>query len=413
MKKDDVLFLCQYFYPEYISSAKLPFDIAEAFAEHGYTVGALCGYPKEYSHEHHCPSKETVNNVKIKRIHYSHFKRRNFIGRALNIFSFTFFSLMHVGTLKKYRCVCVISDPPVLPIVTVFAKKLFRTKIVFISYDVFPEISEVMGTTKKHGPFHKIMSKINLLLHKNVSHVVVLTEEMKQFLLNNRCDSHLTKISVIPNWATDVFTKKLEPASYKRFGYKNNQFIVSYFGNMGVCQDMDTLLAAAKTLKNDTDIKIMLAGHGTKIHQIKKAIKENHLYNVQLMDFLDGDDYDRALSISSCCIVSLEKGLKGTCAPSKYYSYLQAGCPVISVGEKDSYLALEVQKQHIGFAVEAGDHEGLVKYIRHMNRHRDSTRQRAKNARKLYLKKYDKPIGLQKYCRVLDSVLQTPAASAE
>ena len=27
-KKKDILFLCQYFYPEYVSSATLPFDTA-------------------------------------------------------------------------------------------------------------------------------------------------------------------------------------------------------------------------------------------------------------------------------------------------------------------------------------------------------------------------------------------------
>ena len=31
--KKDILFLCQFFYPEYISSAKLPFDLANALVE--------------------------------------------------------------------------------------------------------------------------------------------------------------------------------------------------------------------------------------------------------------------------------------------------------------------------------------------------------------------------------------------
>lgn len=55
MIKDDVLMLCQFFYPEHISSATLPFDTACALARAGLKVGALCGYPKEYTDRKTCP----------------------------------------------------------------------------------------------------------------------------------------------------------------------------------------------------------------------------------------------------------------------------------------------------------------------------------------------------------------------
>ena len=47
--KKDILFLCQFFYPEYISSAVLPFDTAKALHQAGFSVEVLCGYPREYS----------------------------------------------------------------------------------------------------------------------------------------------------------------------------------------------------------------------------------------------------------------------------------------------------------------------------------------------------------------------------
>ena len=47
-EKKDIVFLCQFFHPEYISSAQLPFDTAKALAAAGYRVDAVCGYPREY-----------------------------------------------------------------------------------------------------------------------------------------------------------------------------------------------------------------------------------------------------------------------------------------------------------------------------------------------------------------------------
>ena len=53
--KKDILFLCQYFYPEHNSSATLPFDTAKYLAAAGFSVDALVGYPKEYSTDEKVP----------------------------------------------------------------------------------------------------------------------------------------------------------------------------------------------------------------------------------------------------------------------------------------------------------------------------------------------------------------------
>ena len=63
--KKDVLFLCQFFYPEYVSSATLPYDTAVALKNAGLSVDALCGYPKEYAREADLPTKETVEGIGI------------------------------------------------------------------------------------------------------------------------------------------------------------------------------------------------------------------------------------------------------------------------------------------------------------------------------------------------------------
>ena len=58
--KKDVLFLCQFFHPEYISSAQLPFDTAKALQKSGLTVDVLCGYPREYYSGPPVPDEEVT-----------------------------------------------------------------------------------------------------------------------------------------------------------------------------------------------------------------------------------------------------------------------------------------------------------------------------------------------------------------
>ena len=78
---------------------------------------------------------------------------------------------------------------------------------------------------------------------------------------------------------------------------------------------METLLGAMRQLKDNPDIQFLFVGHGNKKAHVEEAAKETG--NAKVFDFLTGEDFEHALSISSCCVVSLEKGLKGRCAPSK------------------------------------------------------------------------------------------------
>ena len=75
-----------------------------------------------------------------------------------------------------------------------------------------------------------------------------------------------------------------------------------------------------------TALRFLFIGHGNKKQAIAERFEKQRLKNVQMHDFLTGEAFEQAVAISSCCVVSLEKGLKGMCAPSKYYSYLQGRC---------------------------------------------------------------------------------------
>ena len=114
-QKKDILFLCQFFHPEYISSAQLPFDTAKVLAQAGFSVEVLCGEPKEYYHGPKVPKTETVEGITIHRLHYLQPDRSKPWGRVVNYFSFTLSVFFHLGSLRNYRCALFYSNPPVLP----------------------------------------------------------------------------------------------------------------------------------------------------------------------------------------------------------------------------------------------------------------------------------------------------------
>jgi len=403
--KRDILFLCQFTYPEYVSSAVLPFDTAKYLAANGFTVGVLSGYPKEYSREKSAPVRETVEGVDIRRIRYIQMARGKRLGRLINYFSFTISALFHLPLIRKYKSIIVYSNPPVLPVIAILSNILFGTRIIFVAYDVYPEIAYASNSIKPGDRIDRVMQWINHKLYKRVFRVVALTDEMKLFIAKNRPEISLDKIVTIANWAHEN-VREASPDAYKRFGYSQDQFIVSYFGNMGICQDMETLIDAAEQLKDHPKIRFLIVGHGSKKEYVEHMIREKSLCNVQLLGFLTGDVFEQAVAVSSCCVVSLEKGLVGTSAPSKYYSYLQGGKPVIAIVEAGSFLHHEIEREQIGYTVSIGDSKLLSDYVMSLSEDPVKVNEMGTRARELYNRFYTMQIGLSKYHDVFCKVLE-------
>lgn len=338
-KKKRIAFLCQFFYPEKVSSATLPYDLAKYLAENGFNVFCLCGYPKEYlKQKGKIKKEEIVDGIRIKRLKYLMPSRKSVIGRIINFFSFTCKCLLYKRCFKDYDYLIVYSNPPILPYVAYKVHKKYGTKIVFVSYDVYPEIAINTHSISKDGFIAKTMRRINKTIFSSVDKVVALSQDMKDYLVANR-DIDGNKIIVIPNWFD------LEKVKYKE---KTKSITVTYLGNLGTCQDTDTILECAKLLKKDRYIRFVLGGHGNKVDAIKNFILKNELENIELKDFLTGEDYYNAMTKSDCFIISLEKNINGLCFPSKYYSYLAYGRPIIAICESGS-LSNEIIDNHIGF----------------------------------------------------------------
>lgn len=399
--KRDVLFLCQFFYPEYNSSATLPFDTARYLAQSGYSVDALCGYPREYNTSGEVSAREMKDGVSIHRLHYIQFSRRSKLGRLINYFSFTLSVLLHIFEIKNYKTVIVYSNPPVLPIAAIWANRLFNTKIIFVSYDVYPEVAYASGSLSPGGVITRVMQGINRSLFRRACAVVALTDEMREFLLRNRPELSEDRVVTIANWAHEAPSEGAADAR-RKLGYAEDDFVVSYFGNLGVCQDETALIQAMELLKDQPHIKFMVAGHGSKLPLIRQAAE--HLPNVRICGFLTGAAFGQAVAASSCGIVSLERGLMGMCAPSKYYSYLQGGLPVLTVAERESYLAEESVRQAVGLFSETGDGAQLAQNILSLYQSPEMCGKMSKNALMLYTGRYAKSVGLARYAALFEDI---------
>lgn len=402
VKKRDILFLCQFFHPEYISSAQLPYETVLALNEAGFTVDVLCGYPREYLEGTDIPVREVKNGVSIRRLKYIQLDRKGFLGRLINYFSFTLMVLLQLGQFRKYRSIVVYSNPPILPWIASWGKMLFGTKLIFVSYDLYPEVATVTGTLGEGNPICRLMNHINKCVYRRADRVVALSEEMKDYILNHR-PIEAERVSVIPNWYSGQ-EEPLEKGEDNRFWeMTKGRFTVSYFGNMGTMQDMDTILGAIRKLREEENIFFLFAGHGNKLEELKHIAAGEKLQNIAVLDFLHGDAFRDALAISDCALVTLEKGATGLCVPSKTYSYMMQGIPIVAImDECDIVRDLEAGA---GCHVGNGESEKLTELLKAMDREPEKLREMGRKCRKCYVEKYTAAVGTGKYVTLFRSLL--------
>ena len=401
MKKKDILFLCQFFYPEYISSAQLPYDTVLSLKEAGFSVDVLCGYPREYSEGENVPLEENVQGIHIKRLKYIQLDRSGFLGRLVNYFSFTFMVLLHLFSAAKYRAVVVYSNPPILPWIASWAKTLFGTKLVFVAYDLYPEVATVTNTLREGNIICRLMNHINKVVYRRADHVVALSTEMKDYIAENRPISR-EKITVIPNWYKDSGSSPINRENNRFSQLVNGRFVVSYFGNMGTMQDMQTILGAIRRLK-DASVFFLFAGHGNKMEALKQIITEEKIENIRIFDFLHGQDFSDALAISDCALVSLEKGATGLCCPSKTYSYMMQGLPLLAIMDEGD-IVRDIESG-AGMWVRNGECEKLAAAVETMRSDGEAHNRMRRICRELYLKNYTTEICTQKYVTLFRSLL--------
>src|SRR5699024_5543270 len=128
MISKNILVLCQYFYPEYVSSTTLPTQMAEDLVDKGIKIDVMCGWPYEYSQLHKTLKKENYNGINIRRLKYAQFNNKSKIGRLINFFSLFAMFLINMPRMLKYDHILVYSNPPILPFIPDLIHRIFKKK---------------------------------------------------------------------------------------------------------------------------------------------------------------------------------------------------------------------------------------------------------------------------------------------
>lgn len=386
MKK--ILILSEFFYPDKSSTPKVLTELAEDLVKNGLDVEVICSN-HSYKENLKLPKKGILNGIKINRINASNFNRNSKLGRIINYVSFTISLFVKLLFSNKYDSILVVSNPPLIPFIAYLNKLIKRKPYYYLVHDVYPDIAVEVGAIKKHSIPYKLMNKINQRAIKNTEKLIVLGKDMREIFLKKGIEDQ--KIKIITNWS-----KKYELSYEKKNNtfYKERELIntlnIVYTGNIGRFHDIETIIEVAKKSKVLLpNVRFIFVGDGFKRLALEKAIK-NGVNNIIISDYQYDSSYLDVLSGADLFISTLSPKIKGLGVPSKTYSYLAAGKPIIAIMEKGTEIGDLVESENLGIRVDSMEVDKVIEFIKDISLNQVKLKIMKSKVYKIFLDRYER-----------------------
>ena len=386
MKK--VLILSEFFYPDKSSTPKVLTELAEDLVINGLEIEVICSN-HSYKGNSKLNKSETFNGIKINRISSSNLNRNSKIGRIINYVTFTFILFIKLLFSKDYDSILVVSNPPLIPFIAYLNKLIKKKPYYYLVHDVYPDIAVEVGAIKKNSFSYNFMEKINQIAFKNTEKLIVLGKDMKDIFLKKGLKEE--KIKIITNWSKkyELTTNKIDNKFYRE-REMDDTFNIVYTGNIGRFHDVETIIEIAKVAQTELPkVRFLFVGDGFKRMEIEKAIK-NGVNNIVISDYQYDSYYLNVLAGADLFISTLSPRIKGLGVPSKTYSYLAAGKPIIAIMEKGTEIGDLVEEKGLGIRADSMEIDKVIAFIKQISSDEITLNRIEEKVRRTFAEKYER-----------------------
>lgn len=362
-----IALITTHFAPEVTPITHLYADLAEDFYRFGARVSVVTKLPgHELSEEERAAFYNRRDEIapegyRIQRVGKKARRGANLLERALRACQNTI-AIYRAAKKLKADIYIFCSLPAYLGLVG--ARLNRRARTIYILQEIFPDNLVASGTYTEWHPFVRLCRRMEQHIYRHNSAFITLSDEMKRTLIARGIKPET--ITVIPNWAdTDSIQPVLREKNelFDELGLPRDGFYAVYAGTLGFLQEPDVILDAAKLLKNESDIRILVFGDGALREHVKNRIEREQIENVLLFQLPSADRTAKVYSIADVALVPLKKGMTRIAVPSETWLALAAGRPVIVCAEAGSEWARSIEHESYGVCIKPGEPQEMADAI--------------------------------------------------
>jgi colanic acid biosynthesis glycosyl transferase WcaI len=401
-----ILLLNEYYPPDTSATAKMAAQVAEKLAErHEVTVvagrpsydpepGSDSSYPFALLH------RTTRNRVAVECVGSTIYSRHQMRQRVTNYLSYLALAVPRSLALNP-DVILAMTDPPVAGLAGAFIARLAGKPFVYNIRDLYPDMA-TGGDIVRASHWVERWERMHRSALKQATRVIVLGDDMRQRILSKGVAAE--RVVVVRDGATfhAISPPQNDPVVQEIRG--DFPFVALHAGNLGFYGAWDTLLQAAAMLRHEK-AGLVFIGDGANRAALAAAAQTSGAPNVRFLPFRPFEQLPHVMMAGDVHIVTVKRGLEGIVVPSKLYSILAAGRPVLAVAAPQSDAAHIVTESGCGLAADPDDPAAVAAAIRELRRDPARLADMGRRARETAAK-YARVNELEKFAAIIEDAVE-------
>lgn len=419
MNSKKITAIIMYWYPYVGAIQPIYKAIFKNLSKNNYTINIIAGIPhyrkgrEELWHDYRGVfHKECIEDeLSIKRTFVFSpkidigFDKIGILRRFINYFSFFVSAFLAIIFDKKIKpkIFFIPSFPPFfIGLLACLISAIKKVPFVYNVQDIYPDILYSIKLFRLR-PIAYFLEEIEKFVYSRSKHLIAISDKMKDTLHSKGVP--LEKISVIANFCATNFVKPFPKKNDFSKEYNiQDKFIVLYAGNIGEPQGVEYIINAAKIISCYPDILFAFVGRGEKKQEAEKFVRDSNLRNVIFIPLQPFEKMPLVWASADISVVSLRRNLSHLAFPSKIYSILSSGRPIIVMVDKKSEIWEFVEESNAGFCVESEDSKELANKILSLYNNPSLGKRMGENGGKFVEKNFSKELILSKYKKLFDNL---------
>jgi colanic acid biosynthesis glycosyl transferase WcaI len=394
MNKKQIAFIPFYFYPDISAISQLFTEFIRVLAQKTeYTITIFAAESKYVHIKAFQKTRGFPPNIRIVRIRTTNFGKRNILTRIADYLFYYLYVFFMLLFSNKWDYVVSLTQPPMMPYLVSLALLFKKTPFVYYVQDLYPDILYDMGMVNKPWLIRKLQH-LNEKALRRANRIIAIGKYMKLKLI--RTYGILPdKISVIHNWANHINHKEKQ----------DSRFVIMYSGNYGVPHDVGLLRNLLQKYGETLGAHFRFIGGGSRFKEIKGIFHGIDTVTYCIEGYAPIERVSDNLADADILLIAQKEETKGDIVPSKFYSYIASGKPVIFFGSPYSDIGEIIIKNDIGVVIEyEKDIDKAAMFIKLMKENKTLRNEIEKRERYMYNNVYNIDISVNKFISILKQI---------
>lgn len=273
--------------------------------------------------------KEYIEGIEVWRVKTYITANEGFLKRSIDFISFMLSSFLF-GLFSKKVDVVIGTSPQFFTVISAWAlAKIKHVPFVFELRDIWPASITAVGAMK-NSKVIAALEKIELFLYAQADLIVSVTHSFKDELVQRGIDAK--KITVVLNGVDlNQYQPRKNPVSEFTALYElEGKFVAGYVGTLGLAHALETIVDASFHLKDDDDIRIVIAGNGAARSRVEQLVEDRGLDNIVMIPRQPKAKMPELWRLCDVSMINLRNTpLFKTVIPSKIFEAMAMGIPMV------------------------------------------------------------------------------------